>query len=827
VWPPEFLPRKLMKLVLRSQLNPSRLLVAVLFIPNGAKSPRLSIRPWLPVWFCILLACQLGEGRAQILSSDVRVSNRANLLENEPDVAAYGGRGVAVWYRWTPTSLVGWAYSTDFGNTWTDGGNLPISPVNEGALGFPTICTDQASLFYVSTSLATPTGYTIGVWRGQFLEDRLEWATPVLVAPTLDYPYDSPRIVCDPVNGTLYVSCTRVTKDMYSDVFDHEILFVRSTDGGQTWGAPLVLSSLSCNGSRPVVGPEGEIYVVWEDFSAQQIICCKSTDLGQTFGPPMVVAAIQDNLASGPPDYLRSGRENPVYEHCGNGFVPNFPSIAVDRTNGPNRGTIYVTWTDYASGTVGPITATSGEREPNDWYGAATPVSIGQAIDGRVWSPDHFTDNWDFFSFFGTQGTTVWIEPVLTNLVPDEDPKDRACMCIVLECGPDTTQLTQLARTYSQEQWRGPMPPCIYTLPRTGQYFLSLCPPGSFTQDYILRIAEYHPGPGVARDHRDVILVSSSDGGMTWSPKVRVNDDDAFVDNSFPEVEVDGSGRVHMAWYDRRDDPECGARAHTYWAQSLNGGLSFEPNRRLSSQASSWQFHVPSSGTVGDHLALAADGERIYALWTQQGRPDVDIYGATIQPEPPVAILVRRLSAEAVEEGVRVSWSVAENPGLVGFRVHRSRGVADDFDPVEPSFIAYRGEGEYHHLDQDVEDGFRYWYRLELIHRDGTSQWAGPVEITAATPVSRLSWLETSPNPFVESVLFTLAVPAAGMGSVRVYDVVGREVALLHEGDVPNGTTSWTWEGRDKEGRLLPGGVYFIEARQGGSEVVRKILCGR
>jgi hypothetical protein len=235
-------------------------------------------------------------------------------------------------------------------------------------------------------------------------------------------------------------------------------------------------------------------------------------------------------------------------------------------------------------------------------------------------------------------------------------------------------------------------------------------------------------------------------------------------------------------------------------------------------------FHLQGPS---DHLALAADGERIYALWTQQGRPDVDIYGATIEPEPPIAILVHRLSAESVEEGIRVSWSVAENPGLLGFRIHRSRGRPDAFSPVEQNFIPYRGEGEYHHLDQLVEDEFRYWYRLELVHRDGTSEWAGPVEITAAMPVSRLAWYEISPNPFVESVIFTLAVPAAGIGTVRVYDVAGREVALLHEGDMRKGTTSWTWDGRDTEGRLLPGGVYFIEARQGAGGVVRKILCSR
>src|SRR5438105_99687 len=76
---------------------------------------------------------------------------------------------------------------------------------------------------------------------------------------------------------------------------------------------------------------------------------------------------------------------------------------------------------------------------------------------------------------------------------------------------------------------------------------------GPYGRSYALSLRELAMDSSpAARDHRDVVLVRSTDGGATWSDKVRVNDDPPRFDNSLPEVEVDGRGRVQVAWYDRR-----------------------------------------------------------------------------------------------------------------------------------------------------------------------------------------------------------------------------------------------------------------------------------
>jgi hypothetical protein len=229
---------------------------------------------------------------AQDSFPNIRLSQRVNSLENEPDVAVHVDRAVAVWFRSTLCSRVGWGFSLDGGLTWTEGMGGP-SDTPECTLGHPTICVDDAGNFYLAVQDFL-SGYSVSVWRGSFQGTTFVWQSPVFALPSEDQLYDSPRITCDPNQGILYLSCTRATR-FYPHDFNHEIVIVRSLDGGQTWSAPLILSSPVSNGSRAVVGPDGELYVIWEDFGTEQIVGRRSDDFGQSFGPLFQVGTIRDN----------------------------------------------------------------------------------------------------------------------------------------------------------------------------------------------------------------------------------------------------------------------------------------------------------------------------------------------------------------------------------------------------------------------------------------------------------------------------------------------------------------------------------------------------
>jgi hypothetical protein len=119
----------------------------------------------------------------------------------------------------------------------------------------------------------------------------------------------------------------------------------------------------------------------------------------------------------------------------------------------------------------------------------------------------------------------------------------------------------------------------------------------------------------------DILISHSDDNGTVWSPAVRVNDDAVGndADQFFPWATVDGTGQVHVAFLDRRDDPD-GLEITFYLATSTDGGDSFGPNILLSDGGS-----PPVEVFFGDYTAIAANGTSLYPLW-----PDSRVFNQNV-----------------------------------------------------------------------------------------------------------------------------------------------------------------------------------------------------
>ena len=122
----------------------------------------------------------------------------------------------------------------------------------------------------------------------------------------------------------------------------------------------------------------------------------------------------------------------------------------------------------------------------------------------------------------------------------------------------------------------------------------------------------------------DVFLSLSRDGGTTWSAPARVNDDplDSPADQFLPWVNVDDAGRVHVTFLDRREDP-ANVNFGFFLATSTDGGVTFAPNVRISDGT-----FPPSPATifVGDYNAPDTDAGALHAIWADGRDGDLDIF---------------------------------------------------------------------------------------------------------------------------------------------------------------------------------------------------------
>ncbi len=86
---------------------------------------------------------------------------------------------------------------------------------------------------------------------------------------------------------------------------------------------------------------------------------------------------------------------------------------------------------------------------------------------------------------------------------------------------------------------------------------------------------------------------------------------------------------------------------------------------------------------------------------------------------------------------------------------------------------------------------------------------------------------QNAPNPFNPTTRIDFTLPKAAKVRLSVFDVNGRLVATLAEGQYAEGVFSTIWQGKDDRGREASSGVYFARLEVGAQVVTRKMVMLR
>lgn len=138
--------------------------------------------------------------------------------------------------------------------------------------------------------------------------------------------------------------------------------------------------------------------------------------------------------------------------------------------------------------------------------------------------------------------------------------------------------------------------------------------------------------------------------------------------------------------------------------------------------------------------------------------------------------------------------------------------------------IAQHRRGYVHRANhQGTGYGKRYRYdnRLRTQSPPGLSleELRAPVR---GRYLPQMTTLTTFPNPFNASTRLTYSIPASVPGSVRVFDVSGREVATLFQGSLAAGSHSLDWNAAGYQS-----GVYLVKLQTPGFSATRKVVLVR
>jgi hypothetical protein len=206
-------------------------------------------------------------------------------------------------------------------------------------------------------------------------------------------------------------------------------------------------------------------------------------------------------------------------------------------------------------------------------------------------------------------------------------------------------------------------------------------------------------------------------------------------------------------------------------------------------------------GNAGNASNVIVDGIRVSTSWV-----------VTVVP-----VELTSFSAVTQNNGVNLNWTTATETNNSGFAVERKQGNTN-WNNV--AFVNGNGttssEKKYSYFDGNLTPG-KYLYRLKQIDFDGSFEYSNIVEVTFEAP-SKFELSQNYPNPFNPSTTISYSLPKVGHVSLKVYNALAQEVAVLVNGIKEAGNHKIDFNASN-----LNSGIYFYKLEAGDITQVKKM----
>ncbi|MBN1465679.1 T9SS type A sorting domain-containing protein [candidate division KSB1 bacterium] len=192
----------------------------------------------------------------------------------------------------------------------------------------------------------------------------------------------------------------------------------------------------------------------------------------------------------------------------------------------------------------------------------------------------------------------------------------------------------------------------------------------------------------------------------------------------------------------------------------------------------------------------------------------------------PVPVELECFTASVERQTVHLTWRTASESNNYGFEIERCDGDHREREWQKIGFVAGYGTSSESH-DYFFEDILTpaqtarfstFNYRLKQIDADGSFSHSEVVAVTLELPKT-FSLAQNCPNPFNARTTLQFAMPHRSLVKLAVYDLMGREVAVLMNEEVGAGVHCVTFDSGD-----VGSGLYYYRFESSEFTQMRKLL---
>ncbi|MGB8320124.1 MAG: T9SS type A sorting domain-containing protein [Ignavibacteriaceae bacterium] len=199
-------------------------------------------------------------------------------------------------------------------------------------------------------------------------------------------------------------------------------------------------------------------------------------------------------------------------------------------------------------------------------------------------------------------------------------------------------------------------------------------------------------------------------------------------------------------------------------------------------------------------------------------------YITDFTPVPVVPVEMVSFSANIAKSTTILSWKTATETNNSGFEVERS---IDSKTFVKVGFVGGHGTttkvNTYTFTDK-LQNAGEFYYRLKQIDYNGTYKYSDVVKATSMVPKT-FSLSQNYPNPFNPTTVINYDLPAASKVVLKVYDILGNEVATLINKEEAAGSYQIVFNSLNSANhKQLSSGVYFYRINAGNFTSIKKMM---